>query len=238
MHCFPLGSEPKGTQISPIGAIPKKNRPGKWRLITDLSSPAGTSINNAISKELSFLKYTPVDHLSSPILSEGKGAFLVKADIKEAYRMVPVHPDDQPLLGVLWDGQVYIDKMLPFGLHSASIIFSAVADALQWILIQKHISKVLHYLDDFILIAKSLSLADEQKQLLVSTCSGLGVPLEPSKLVGPVTCLTFLGIEIDTKALQIRLPEDKLINLRRELSQVVSKRVISKKALQSITGLL
>ena len=31
MHCYPLGSEPKGTQISPIGAIPKKNRPGKWR---------------------------------------------------------------------------------------------------------------------------------------------------------------------------------------------------------------
>ena len=161
MLCFLLESEPKGTHISPIGAIPKKNRPGKWRLITDLSSPAGTSVNDAISKEFSSLKYTSVDHLSSLILSEGKGAFLVKADIKEAYRMVPVHPDDQPLLGVLRDGQVYIDKMLPFGLRSAPIIFSAVADALQWILIQKHIPKVLHYLDDFILVAKSLSLAEE-----------------------------------------------------------------------------
>ena len=101
MHCYPLGSEPRGTQISPIGAIPKKNQPGKWRLITDLSSPAGTSVNDAISKELSSLKYTSVDHLSSLILSEGKGAFLVKADIKAAYRMMPVHPDDQSLLGVL-----------------------------------------------------------------------------------------------------------------------------------------
>jgi len=238
MWCCPLGSEPKGTQISPIGAIPKKNCPGKWRLITDLSSPAGKSVNDAISKELSSLKYTSVDHLSSLILSEGRGAFLVKADIKEAYRMVPVHPDDQPLLGVIWDGRIYIDKMLPFGLHSAPIIFSAVADALQWILIKQGIPKLLHYLDDFILVTKSLSKAEEQKQLLVSTCSMLGVPLEPSKLVGPVTCLTFLGIEIDTMALQIRLPEDKLTNLRRELSQVVSKRVISKKALQSITGLL
>ena len=61
--------------------------------------------------------------------------------------MVPVHPDDQPLLGVLWDGRVYIVKMLPFGLRSAPIIFSVVADALQWILIQKH-PKVPHYLDD------------------------------------------------------------------------------------------
>ena len=99
MHCYPLGSEPRGTQISPIGAIPKKkNQPGKWRLITDLSFPAGTSVNDAISKELSSLKYTSVDHLSSLILSEGKGAFLVKADIKAAYRMVPVHRDDQSLL--------------------------------------------------------------------------------------------------------------------------------------------
>ena len=52
MHCYPLGSESRGTQISPIGAIPKKNQPGKWGLITDLSSPAGTSVNDAISKEL------------------------------------------------------------------------------------------------------------------------------------------------------------------------------------------
>ena len=87
--------------------------------------------------------------------------FLAKADIKAAYGMVPVHPDDQSLLGVLWDGRIYIDKMLPFGLRSAPIIFSAVADALQWILIQKHIPKLLHYLDDFILVAKSLSPAEE-----------------------------------------------------------------------------
>ena len=92
-----------------------------------------------------------------------------------------------------------------------------------------HPKATIHYLDDFILVTKSLSKAEEQKQLLVSTCSMLGVPLEPSKLVGPVTCLTFLGIEIDTMALQIRLPEDKLTNLRRELSQVVSKRVIDLK---------
>ena len=70
--------------------------------------------------------------------------------------MVPVHLDDQPLLRVLWDGKVYVDKMLPFGLRSAPIIFSVVADALQWTLIQKHIPKVLHYLDNFILVAKLL----------------------------------------------------------------------------------
>ena len=131
-------------QISPIGAIPK-NRPGKWTIITDLSSSAGTSVNDAISKELLSLKYTSLDHLSSLILPESKGAFLVKADIKKAYRMMPAHPDNQLLMGVLWDGRVYMEKMLPFCLSSEFIIFSAVADALQWILIKKHIPKLLRY---------------------------------------------------------------------------------------------
>ena len=64
------------------------------------------------------------------ILSLGRKTLLVKADIKEAYRMVPIHPQDQQLLGVQWRGEIFIDRMLPFGLHSALKIFSVVADAL------------------------------------------------------------------------------------------------------------
>ena len=162
-------------------------------------------MNDGISPEWSSLRYTTVDHLSALILQEGKGAFLVKADIKEAYRMIPVHPHDQSLLGVEWEGAVFIDLVLPFGLRSAPKIFSAVADALQWILIQKGVKTILHYLDDFILVAGSLAEANYQKEILISTCSALGVPLEPSKLEGPSTSLSFLGIEFDTIALQLRL---------------------------------
>ena len=73
-------------------------------------------------------------HLASLVVSVGRGCFLAKADVKETYRMVPVHPEDQHLLGAQWDGSVYIDKVLPFGLCSAPKIFSAVADAVQWTL--------------------------------------------------------------------------------------------------------
>ena len=53
--------------------------------------------------------------------------------VKEAYRMIPVHPHDQHLLRVRWNDSYYVDRILPFRLHSALKIFSAVADALQWI---------------------------------------------------------------------------------------------------------
>ena len=238
MQCLPPESINKGVHISPIGAIPKKHKPGKWRLIVDLSSPSNASVNDGICSEWSSLKYTTVDHLSTLILQEGKGAFLVKVDIKEAYRIIPVHPHDQPLLGVEWDGAVYIDLALPFGLRSAPKIFSAVADALQWILIQKGVRTVLHYLDDFIIVARSWSEANYQREILVSTCHALGVPLEPSKLEGPATCLSFLGIEFDTMAFQLRLPTDKLVRLKAELNTAISRKCMKKHNLQSLTGLL
>ena len=96
---LPLEAQHNGVHLSPIGAIPKKHKPGKWRLIVDLSSPSDASVNDGISPEWSSLRYTTVDHLSALILQEGKGAFLVKADIKEAYRMIPVQPHAQSLLG-------------------------------------------------------------------------------------------------------------------------------------------
>ena len=116
----------------------------------DLSSPQGASINDGISPELSSIKYATIDHLVSLVLLHGRGSLLVKADIQEAYRIIPVHPDDQPLLGVQWNDCTYFDKMLPFGLRSAPKIFSAVADGLQWILVQQGVTHLLRYLDDFI----------------------------------------------------------------------------------------
>ena len=41
-----------GLQCSPFGVIPKKHKPGKWRLIVDLSSPKHFSVNDGIAKEL------------------------------------------------------------------------------------------------------------------------------------------------------------------------------------------
>ena len=43
---------------------------------------------------------------------------------------------------------MYIDQVLPFGLHSAPKIFSAITDAIQCILHKKSIKK--GYADDFI----------------------------------------------------------------------------------------
>ena len=53
---------------SPFGVIPKKHKPGKWRLIIDLSAPEGSSVNDGIAKELCSLAYTSVDEVVVCIL--------------------------------------------------------------------------------------------------------------------------------------------------------------------------
>ena len=152
---------------------------------------------------------------------------MVKADIKEAYRMVPIHPQDQPLLGIMWEDSVYIDKTLPFGLRSAPKIFSAIADTIQWILRQKGIRNINHYLDDYIIVSIEKDEADYQKSQLVASFSELGVPIEPSKLEGPSQCLSFLGIEVDTVTLQLCLPQEKVLKLREKLQSCIHSRSLT-----------
>ena len=105
-------------QISSLGAIPKKHST-KWRLILDLSHPAGTSVNDGISKSLCSLSYIKVQDVVRHILELGRGCSLAKIDVDAAFRNIPVHPHDRHLLGMIWDKALYVDTVLPFGLRSA-----------------------------------------------------------------------------------------------------------------------
>ena len=140
--------------ISPFGVIPKKHKPGCWRLIFDLSVPDGASVNDGISKEDSSLSYVSIDDITHCILDCGRGALLAKMDVKEAFHNIPIHPDDRLLLAMGWNNKMFVDKCLPFGLRSAPIIFSAVADALQWIIQQKGVNYLFHYTDNFITVGR------------------------------------------------------------------------------------
>ncbi len=92
--------------ISRFGVIPKPHKPGKWRLILDLSHPEGASVNDGIDPQLSTLSYVSVDNIAEAILALGRGALLAKIDVQSAYRVVPVHPVDRKLLGMRWHGRI------------------------------------------------------------------------------------------------------------------------------------
>ena len=228
-----------GIHCSAFGVIPKKHKPNKWRLIVDLSAPEGHSINDGISKELASLSYVSVDDVVACALKEGKGALLAKMDVKQAYRNIPVHPSDRACLGMSWEGMVYVDTVLPFGLCSAPLIFSAVADALQWIMMRKGVRLLFHYIDDFITIgAPDSEECAHNVATMNAVCNETGIPIEQEKNEGPATRITFLGIEIDTVALEIRLPYDKLSMLKSSLRSWRGRKACRKRELLSLIGTL
>ena len=60
-------AEDLGIHCSPFRVIPKKHKPGRWRLIVDLSSPPGTRVNNGIDKEMCSMSYTSVDIVAAQV---------------------------------------------------------------------------------------------------------------------------------------------------------------------------
>ena len=224
----------------PASVIPKKNQPGRWRLIVDLSSPHGSSVNDFIDPNLSSLSYVSVDDAAAHIWKSGPGTQLAKLDISEAYRIVPVHPQDRFLLGMQWDRSCYVDCCLPFGLRSAPKLFNAVADALEWIICCHNdhmVEFVIHYLDDFLFAGEAGSSSCRRSlNLALRLCGDLGVPIMPEKVAGPSTSLEFLGLLIDTVKMEISLPIYKLTRLKAMLDSWQVRKSCSKRQLQSIIG--
>ena len=101
------------------------------------------------------------------------------------------------------------------------------------------IHTVEHYLDDFILLGPpGTNRCQRNLDRALTICASLGVPLATEKLVGPTTRLTFLGIEIDSLALELRLPTAKLEALRETISAWQGKKCCSKRDMLSLIGQL
>ena len=132
---------------------------------------------------------------------------------------------------------MYIDTMLPLGLRPAPKIFMAVADAAEWIIRQHGVDMVLHYLNDFLLIGAPNS--DECKHAL-STLLGifsyLGSPVAEEKLEGPTVSLTFLGLQLDTMNMELRLPAERVSALHKLISSWLSRKSCTRSQLESVIG--
>ena len=58
------------------------------------------SVNGGIDRDMCSISYITIDQVVDVIVQLGQGTLMAKVDIKQAHRIVPVHPDDRHLLGV------------------------------------------------------------------------------------------------------------------------------------------
>jgi hypothetical protein len=117
---------------SPLGLVPKGD--GGLRRIHHLSHPQGSSVNAYIPESAGSIKYISITDIYKAIISAGRHCVIVKKDIKDAFRNIPIAPNNQWLMGFSWNGQHYSETCLPFGLSTAPAIFNLFAEAFHWIL--------------------------------------------------------------------------------------------------------
>lgn len=196
--------------------MPKSDN--SWRLITHLSYPNGAAIvNDGIDDGICSVSYTSFDKVAQLIFKLGKGALMAKRDIKSAFRLLPIHPDDFKLLGIKVDGEYFIDKMLPMGLSLSCALFEKFSTFIQWLIIyQTNIDSLEHYLDDFLFAGeKGSKTCLTLIQAFSSTWDEIGVHIAEDKSIGPTTVLIlFLGLELDSNKMTISIPSNKVDELR------------------------
>ena len=225
-------------QCHPVGVIPKKHS-SDWRTIYHLSYPQGDSINDHIAKDPYSLSYVRVDDAIHILQSLGRGAFMAKTDLKSAFRLIPIHPDDWNLLGILWKSQYYVDMYLPFGLRSAPFIFNQLSDGLEWILKHNYgLQRVIHILDDFFIAERSQLACLTSFSTLLRVFMSLRAPVVASKIIGPSQGIEFMGIVLDSIRMEARLPQDKLSRTYDLLNSFKKRRSVRLVELQSLIGTL
>ena len=229
----------QNVKCSPIFSVPKHTGDG-FRTIHNLSYPEGFAVNDGIPEEYKYVQYQNIDNAVELTRKYKRGCFYSKCDIEHAYKIVPIHPSSQYLLGFSFNGFYYYDKTLPMGLSYSCNLFEQFSSALHWIAIHKlGIHDCVHILDDFLFVAPPLSkLCQTDLRKFLQLTKTLGIPIKQEKTVFPTTCITFLGLELDSILMEVRLPIEKLVKIRELLDYFICKRKATLKELQSLTGLL
>ena len=226
-------------RVSPLGLVEKKIG-GKVRLIHHLSYPKSESVNDFIDPKLCYVKYASFDEAVAIVQELGQGCLLGKSDLKNAFRLLPVAVKDFNQLGFKFNNQYYFDKSLPFGCSISCATFEKFATFLEFAVRRRSpVGQLLHYLDDFLFGGKRNT---QDCQIIMGhfqkCMSELAVPIAGEKTEGPTTVLCFLGLELDSNEMVIRLPMEKVHEIIQKIQAVLSKRKVTLKAMQSLIGVL
>ena len=174
-----------------------------------------------------------------------KGTYMAKVDLKSAYRQVPLSERSQNVVGIYWpfkgdNHDTYmIDTRLPFGAAKSVGIFHRITQSVCRMLKRMGINAIICFIDDFFISSDTIDSARRAINLLIHVLVSLGFAISWEKCVSPTTCLTFLGVSINTIEGTLAIPEKKLVEIKDTISQWhAHEGKVTKRNLQSLIGSL
>ena len=225
--------------VSPLMSREKGNT-GKRRIITDMTFPLDSSVNAYIVKNGVYgfehqHSLPTVEALADHIRDISPGAYMSSIDVSRAYKNFTSDPLDWPLLCFAWEHSFFCDLSMPFGARASSYHMQSIANCITDILGAQGIYALM-YLDDLIIISPNRELAQEHFNVARRLLQELGLPEAEDKLQPPTQVIKWLGIIIDSAALTLSIPIDKVDAVLQQVNTYQNRKYITKKQLQSLLG--
>ena len=144
-------------QSSPLSLVPKQGKPGKFRLIQNLSYPHNNhptpSINSQACSDDFPCTWGTFQTMCTLIKNLPPGTQAATRDIAEAYRIIPLHESQWPGVVVRISNNpalFALNTSNSFGGTTAGGLFGMFSDALADLMRAEGIGPILKWVDDFV----------------------------------------------------------------------------------------
>lgn len=237
---------------SPITLIPKKGSESSegidgTRLIFDLSSPRGKSVNDHTPQSVRSVEYPLFDKSVRMCLKEGVGCYVSSCDCKSAFKQLPLATDQfrwvimmcpHPKTRVEY---YFCDKTLCFGSGTSCYLYMKLSNAIAHIFryrTSKTQGDINNYLDDFQTCKLDRLGCNRYLEIFMEICEELNLPLSKDKTQWATQIMIFLGLLINTVSQTISIPLDKVERGKKELDIMIRSKKVTVRQIQSLAGLL
>lgn len=131
---------------------------------------------------------------------------------------------------------MYEFACLPFGLSSAPRVFTKLMKPVVAQLRKQGIRLII-YLDDILIMAETETLANQHAQTTCNLLEALGfvINYQKSNLI-PSKKMEFLGFLVDSQALTLALPRDKIRRVKKECQNLLDLQVVTVRELAKVLG--
>jgi len=204
--------------------IPKKD--GKMRPILDCRR-----LNACLNvQRFRMESITTVRELLRP------GDWMVKLDIRKAYWHLPMATSAKPFLRFWFEDKHFQYRTMPFGLNCAPRSFTKFLKPVVAKMRAQGV-RIVQYLDDMLIMASSGEECVHHLRVLVGLLSRLGISINVEKsILQPCQELEYLGWEINTNQMRIRVPGAKLKDLRRDARRTRMQLEVTLRQLARLLG--
>ena len=204
-HAVVVTTHVKDEYISSYFAVPKLRSPGKFRPILNLKH-----FNKYVKK----YRFT-MEHLKMVRDWIRPGSWCVGLDLKDAFPHIPIHKDSRKFLRFNWLGELLEWVALPFGLTCSPRVITKVIKPIIAFLRRTWNILITIYIDDMLIQGDTPEKVVFNAQIVMLTFMALGWSFNFKKCsLVPSQMITHLGFDIDTVAMTISCPKDKIQRLQ------------------------